>query len=129
LHRLSSSFVLGFHGCDQSVADDLLSGKDFVPSANDWDWLGSGIYFWETNPLRGMEFAKEGRSRGKVTNPAVIGAVIDLGFCLDLTSSTGIEAVHEQYLHTLGSEGRCWSTDTEGLDYSRRRGAERPSDR
>jgi hypothetical protein len=32
-----------------------------------------------------MEFAKEGRSRGKVTNPAVIGAVIDLGFCLDLT--------------------------------------------
>jgi hypothetical protein len=47
LHRLSSSFVLGFHGCDQSVADDLLNGKDFVPSANDWDWLGSGIYFWE----------------------------------------------------------------------------------
>ena len=101
MHRLSSSFVLGFHGCDQSVADDLLNGKDFVPSANDWDWLGSGTYFWETNPLRGMEFAKEGRSRGKVTNPAVIGAVIDLGFCLDLTSSTGIEAVkaaHEDFI-------------------------------
>jgi hypothetical protein len=101
LHRLSSSFVLGFHGCDQSVADDLRSGKYFVPSANDWDWLGSGIYFWETNPLRGMAFAKEGRSRGKVTKPAVIGAVIDLGFCLDLTSSTGIEAVkaaHEDFI-------------------------------
>jgi hypothetical protein len=34
-----------------------------------------------------MAFAKEGRSRGKVTKPAVIGAVIDLGFCLDLTGS------------------------------------------
>jgi hypothetical protein len=48
-----------------------------------------------------MEFAKEGRSRGNVTNPAVIGAVIDLGFCLDLISSTGIEAVkaaHEDFL-------------------------------
>jgi len=101
LHRLSSSFVLGFHGCDQSVADDLLNGKDFVPSANDWDWLGSGIYFWETNPLRGIEFAKTGRSRGKIAAPAVVGAVIDLGLCLDLISSTGVAAVkaaHEDFI-------------------------------
>ena len=101
MHRLSGSFVLGFHGCDQSVADDLLDGKDFVPSANDWDWLGSGIYFWETNPVRGIEFAKTGRSRGKITAPAVVGAVIDLGFCLDLISSTGVAAVkaaHEDFI-------------------------------
>ena len=101
MHRLSSSFVLGFHGCDQSVADDLISGKDFVPSANDWDWLGSGICFWETNPLRGIEFAKAGRSRGKITAPAVVGAVIELGFCLDLISSTGVAAIkaaHEDFI-------------------------------
>lgn len=97
MHRLSSSFVLGFHGCDQSVADDLLNGKDFAPSANDWDWLGSGIYFWEANPLRGLEFAKEWCSRGKITAPAVVGAVIDLGFCLDLISSTGVAAVKAAY--------------------------------
>jgi hypothetical protein len=101
LHRLSGSFVLGFHGCDQAVARDLLNGTDFVPSANDWDWLGSGIYFWETNPLRGLEFAKEWQARGKITEPAVVGAVIDLGFCLDLVSSTGIEAVraaHDDFM-------------------------------
>jgi hypothetical protein len=101
LHRLSSSFVLGFHGCDQSVADHLVNGKDFVPSANDWDWLGSGIYFWEANPLRGMEFAKEWQSNGKIAKPAVVGAVIDLGFCLDLLTSTGIAAVkfaHEDFV-------------------------------
>jgi hypothetical protein len=101
LHRLSSSFVLGFHGCDQSVARDLLSGKDFIPSANDWDWLGSGIYFWEANPVRGIRFAEEQHTRGKLKTPAVIGAVVDLGLCLDLTSSTGIAAVkaaHEDFL-------------------------------
>ena len=43
--------------------------------------------------MRGIEFAKTGRSRGKVTAPAVVGAVIDLGFCLDLISSTGVAAV------------------------------------
>jgi hypothetical protein len=109
LHRLSSSFVLGFHGCDQSVADDLLNGKDFVPSANDWDWLGSGIYFWETNPMRGLEFAKEWYSRGKIAEPAVVGAVIDLGFCLDLISSTGVAAVkaaHEDFVAYVREAGK-----------------------
>jgi hypothetical protein len=109
LHRLSSSFVLGFHGCDQSVADDLLDGNDFVPSANDWDWLGSGVYFWETNPLRGLEFAKEWYSRGKITEPAVVGAVIDLGFCLDLISSTGIAAVkaaHDDFVAYVREAGK-----------------------
>jgi hypothetical protein len=109
LHRLSSSFVLGFHGCDQSVADDLLDGKDFVPSANDWDWLGSGIYFWETNPLRGLEFARDWYSRGKITTPAVVGAVIDLGFCLDLISSTGVAAVkaaHEDFIAYAKEAGK-----------------------
>jgi hypothetical protein len=35
------------------------------------------------NPLRGMQFAKEGRSRGRVTNPV----------CLDLVPSIGVAAV------------------------------------
>jgi hypothetical protein len=51
--------------------------------------------------VRGIEFAKTGRSRGKVTAPAVVGAVIDLGFCLDLISSTGVAAVkaaHEDFI-------------------------------
>jgi hypothetical protein len=38
-----------------------------------------------------MEFAK-GNARAARSQTAVIGAVIDFGFCLDLTSSTGIEA-------------------------------------
>ncbi|MFS8038688.1 hypothetical protein ACI7BZ_17315 [Xanthobacter sp. AM11] len=102
MHQLSTAFVLGYHGCDRSVADALLEGEAFKPSKNQHDWLGHGIYFWEANPRRGLEFAEELRTRyrsrpGAIETPAVVGAVIDLGFCLDLTSSSGISAVRATY--------------------------------
>jgi hypothetical protein len=104
VHTLTSSFVLGYHGCDRSVAEDLLKGKPFLPSKNDHDWLGSGIYFWETNPQRGLDWAKylKGRSH-KINIPEVVGAVIDLGYCLDMLSANGIAAVraaHDNFIET-----------------------------
>jgi hypothetical protein len=93
LHRLSSSFVLGYHGCDREVGEKLLDGEAFSKSRNEYDWLGEGVYFWEANPLRGLQFAAEWVSAGKIKNPYVVGAVIELGYCLDLTSSTGIMAI------------------------------------
>jgi hypothetical protein len=91
--------VLGYHGCAQSTAEKLLSGEStFAASQNEFDWLGSGIYFWEANPGRGLEFAGEQRKRGKFEDdPCVVGAVLDLGYCLDLTSSAGVEAVAAAY--------------------------------
>ena len=98
MHRLATSFVLGFHGCDRAVAEKLIQGIPFQPSENDYDWLGHGAYFWESNPLRGLEFAKELRSkRHPIADPYVVGAVIDLGYCLDLLSSSGTELVEKSY--------------------------------
>ena len=98
MHNLSTTFVLGYHGCDRRVALALLDGTaQFNTSQNEWDWLGSGIYFWEANPLRGLEFAQEQKARGKLSEPFVVGAVLDLGYCLDLTSSTGVAAVKAAY--------------------------------
>jgi len=101
MHALSSSFVLGYHGCDKKVGEKILAGEKFRPSENEYDWLGSGIYFWEANPKRGLEFAREliGRkkSKSKVADPFVIGAVIDLRLCLDLTTSAGIAVVRSAY--------------------------------
>ena len=99
MHRLSTSFILGYHGCDWTVAERLLAGRDFIPSANDYDWLGHGIYFWEANPRRGLDFAREASRRGAsgIKVPAVVGAAIDLGLCLDLTSSQGIDQVRAAY--------------------------------
>ncbi len=98
MHRLSSAFVLGFHGCDRTVGERLLRGEAFKPSNNRYDWLGPGIYFWENNPQRGLDFAHEAsRRKGSIKDPFVIGAVIDLGACLDLTTAAGIEFVKIAY--------------------------------
>lgn len=76
--------VIAYHGCDASVAEELLSGAPFKPSQNDYDWLGTGIYFWEYGRDRALRFAMEQQKRGKVQEPAVVGAVLQLGNCFDL---------------------------------------------
>src|SRR5439155_1194366 len=52
------------------------------------DWLGHGIYFWEDSYLRALRWAEEEskKSHRKIDLPAVIGATIELGNCLNLTS-------------------------------------------
>jgi len=102
VHSLSTSFVLGYHGCDRETGEHLLQNEAFRPSENSYDWLGSGIYFWEANPDRAMEWARQRAERlrvaeGREIEPFVVGAVIDPGFCLDLISSNGIHAVEEAY--------------------------------
>jgi hypothetical protein len=77
----------------------IVGGRDFKPSNNDYDWLGPGIYFWEANPSRGLEFAEEASKRKstQISKPFVIGAVIELGLCLDLTTSSGLDWVRIAY--------------------------------
>ena len=73
--------VFGFHGCKASVASRVINGLDQLrPSDNRYDWLGSGIYFWENAPARALEWA----SARFGPEAAVVGAVIQLGSCLNL---------------------------------------------
>lgn len=98
MHRLSTSFVLGYHGCSAEVAERVLAGETFQPSANDYDWLGPGIYFWQSNPSRALAFAREKCAREQSKwSPRVIGAVIDLGLCLDLATAEGVREVAKAY--------------------------------
>jgi len=103
MHRLNTSFILAYHGCDDAIARDLLNGKPFKSSQNDYDWLGHGIYFWEANPKRGLDWAMENarRTDSRIKHPAVVGAIIDLRFCLDLTTSTGIQQITEAHASLL----------------------------
>ncbi|RYZ75795.1 MAG: hypothetical protein EOP06_31965 [Proteobacteria bacterium] len=103
-YEFQPSFVLGFHGCDETVGEDILSGRlsHLSTSTNDYDWLGRGIYFWEGNPARALEFAEEraqgGRnSQGSITHPFVLGAVINLKRCLDLADSAAIQQVQRAH--------------------------------
>jgi hypothetical protein len=115
VHELSSSFILAYHGCDRSVAEGLLNNRPFRISENEYDWLGSGVYFWESNPARALHWARHlkkvaRKGSAKIKQPYAVGAVIDLGYCLDLISTTGIEFVKQAhsdlqlYLERSGSQ-------------------------
>ena len=78
------NLVIGFHGCTKETHERVLTyHEELKASANSYDWLGNGIYFWENNLIRAKEWAE--RKYGD--DAAVIGAVIDLGYCLNLTDS------------------------------------------
>ena len=96
-----TSYVIGFHGCDKSAAEKLLKNNtpSFEPSNNAYDWLGSGMYFWENDIIRAEEFISEKQKRepGLIRNPAVVGAVIGLGRCLNLIERRYTGLVQEAY--------------------------------
>ncbi|MCC6208794.1 MAG: hypothetical protein IT488_11665 [Gammaproteobacteria bacterium] len=110
------SFVLGYHGCDKRAAEKILAGDDDLkPSDNKYDWLGAGIYFWENDPSRALNFATHLRDhpkRGlrKITEPFVIGAVIDLGNCLNLLEYESLQ------LLKMGYELLCEMHKESGLE-------------
>jgi len=78
--------VIAFHGCDRKTADSVFASGHLRSSLNDYDWLGTGIYFWEHGPARALEWAKfmAKRKGSPVRKPAVVGALIQLGNCFDL---------------------------------------------
>jgi hypothetical protein len=76
--------VIAYHGCDAGVAERLLRGEPFHRSENDYDWLGAGVYFWEYGADRALRFAQEQQRRGRLSDPAVVGALVQLGNCFDL---------------------------------------------
>jgi hypothetical protein len=81
----------------------IINGKDQLrPSNNPWDWLGPGAYFWEDNPHRALDYAikcaeNKQKFSGRIINPFVIGAVIELGNCLNLIEHKSIGIVKAAY--------------------------------
>lgn len=86
--------TLYFHGCEAEVGERILAGETMQPSERPYDWLGSGTYFWENDPLRAWEWAK---SKADVENPFIIGSVVALGKCLDLTTRESHKNLEDAY--------------------------------
>jgi hypothetical protein len=90
MYSRGSGIIYGFHGCDKSVAENVVNLKQpLKESINKYDWIGNGMYFWENSPSRALEFATHlmnnpGKSKNPIKDPCVIGSVIHLGNCLDL---------------------------------------------
>ena len=100
--------VIGYHGCrtDASIdfARKLLDGTAEIDqwrsSVNDYDWLGHGIYFWEYAPERAVEWAGD--------DGLVIGAIIQLGRCFDLTNTrytNELRSAYHRHLELCASKG------------------------
>lgn len=113
--------VVGYHGCNTSesveFSKSLFAGtaqiSEWQLSTNSYDWLGNGIYFWEHGPERAHEWAGE--------NGSVIGAIIQLGRCFDLTDiryTRLLPATYESVVELYEDKG--WALPTNGRDQKNR---------
>jgi hypothetical protein len=100
MYNSRPGLLIGFHGCETSTRNRLLRNPDVIEkSTKPYDWLGHGMYFWENNYDRALQWAKDKKKRGEINNPAVIGATLDLNYCCDFTDSRYISMI-KQY-HSL----------------------------
>ncbi len=110
MYSANPGLILGFHGCDIKVRNEVIMNTTTLnPSSNTYDWLGNGIYFWENNSQRALKFAEELRDnplkskKSSIKTPSVLGAIIDLGNCLDLLDSEYLDLVKESYKNLVAS--------------------------
>ena len=95
--------VTAFHSCDRELGLKVINGEEELrPSRNPWDWLGQGIYFWEQNPKRALQYSIEAANKqqffaGNIKVPFVIGATIELGNCLNLIEADAADVLREAY--------------------------------
>src|SRR2546423_5369052 len=89
-------FVLAFHGCDREIGERVLAGEEeLILSTNDYDWLGSGVYFLENSPGRAVHLAQIlrdhpiARTRA-VPDPFLVCAIIAPRNCLDLNQTASL---------------------------------------
>jgi hypothetical protein len=105
MYSKKNNLILGFHGCRKEILKDILDQSiQMKPSNNDYDWLGSGMYFWENDLNRAQKWAEDKYKE----EAAVIGAVLNLGKCLDFLDSTNLvllEPAYERFKQSFDSAG------------------------
>jgi hypothetical protein len=93
-----TSLVVGFHGCERSVGERIVRGETpFQRSTGRYDWLGEGVYFWDSDEQRALEWALWKQSVGQISDPCVIGAIFTLGNCLDLSIRENLDLLALTY--------------------------------
>lgn len=101
MYDVRPNLIIGFHGCDEETGNKLLnSPNNIIISKENFDWLGHGIYFWENNYDRALQWARDKQKRGIIKKPAVIGAVLQLNYCCDFLDSKYIRTLQE-YQHLM----------------------------
>lgn len=112
-----SRIVMGYHGCPArnvsgcKFLNRLLAGDervdDWIFSDNEYDWIGQGIYFWEYGPRRALQWAGD--------DGVVVGAMIQLGRCFDLTDpgyTDILRATYQSIEELYREQGSALPTNT-----------------
>ncbi|WP_431258953.1 hypothetical protein ACQ86G_01270 [Roseateles chitinivorans] len=110
--------IIAYHGCDITVRDRLVKGHlpRLTPSSNRYDWLGEGVYFFEGDAQRAMEFAEAAclqssklLSARPIVTPSVAGVILCVWRCWDMTTVGGrqdyLEA-HDELRKVVSATGR-----------------------
>jgi hypothetical protein len=109
MYRRRPSFIIGFHGCDESVRDKLvMNPNSIVMSEKPYDWLGNGFYVWENNYQRALQWAKDKKKRGEIETPSVLGVLLLLDNCLDFTDS--------EFIYNIGDYFNLMKVEYEALN-------------
>ncbi len=91
--------IIGHHGCPKALARRILFEDELLrPGTHSWDWLGTGIYFWEASLERALDWNPSYRATAR-ENWCALGAVVNLGNCLDLFDRECIADVQKAYSH------------------------------
>lgn len=102
--QLEPIIVTGYHGTSRSAADKILA-DGFQSSENEWDWMGTGIYFWQDAPIRAYRWAQERLKKEGSPEPAVVvAAKIRLDEFVDLLDQRGMKTLQDLAKGYLGQE-------------------------
>ena len=84
--------VYGYHGTSREKAQEIID-CGFNLSTNDYDWLGTGVYFFQDAPVRALAWASERYP----DSPAVIKSQLVLENCMDLLDIDWYPIIRETY--------------------------------
>ena len=84
--------VYGYHGTSKRYAQEIVD-RGFDLSTNDYDWLGTGVYFFQDAPVRALAWASERYP----DSPAVIKSELVLENCIDLLDIAWNPIIRETY--------------------------------
>ena len=106
--------IRGYHGTSATHAAVIVR-DGFLPSDNDYDCLGNGVYFFEDGLAQARAWAK----RAHPSEPAVVQADVRLEDCMDLKDSLGwiplLAQAHDEVLRVSREQGLPLPRQTSGL--------------
>jgi hypothetical protein len=106
-----STIVFAYHGTSGSAVERI-EAEGFVASANPYDWLGDGTYFFQDIigfPTEAIDIARGWARSHHPGDPAVLSVRIELLDCIDLLDAgwaSRLREVHDVLAARARSIGR-----------------------